>query len=488
MVSSAAGALEPCGCVKDMLGGVDHAASYLDAQGTMPLLALGSGPLLFMDPELTADRRTQDLWKAEALARSFRAMNLRAWAPGANDFAAGGAELARLVAGGPAPFAANLKLAGAPLTPSALFSVGGIQVGVAGISVPKHRGKLPEAVDSEDPLPAAQREAAALQAKGAKLLVLLAALPRGEALRLIEAVPAFQIALLGKPADQGEMNDPPLPPSSVGKTLVVEAPNHLQSLYVVDLFVKNDSFEFANADARAEEREELTLRAAELSRRIDEAAKNSQVSSEDLAARRQDLTALRGRISGLGDGGTPPSGSYYRASRVEVRESLGADKRVAGILGDYYQRVNEHNRQAFQSEKPAPAPASGSSYVGVAACATCHQEEYAFWQKTRHANAYFTLSKQHKEFNLDCVGCHVTGYRAPGGSTVAHVENLKDVQCEVCHGPGSRHVASPSDDSLLLGKPDRALCAPKCHHPPHVKEDWDVAHAFEKIIGPGHGR
>ena len=44
-----------------------------------------------------------------------------------------------------------------------------------------------------------------------------------------------------------------------------------------------------------------------------------------------------------------------------------------------------------------------------------------------------TLTTQFKEFNLDCVGCHVTGYGRPGGSTVTHVEKLKDVQCEACH-------------------------------------------------------
>ena len=39
------------------------------------------------------------------------------------------------------------------------------------------------------------------------------------------------------------------------------------------------------------------------------------------------------------------------------------------------------------------------------------------WDGTPHAHAYATLEKGFKEFNLDCVSCHVTGYGKPGGSS-----------------------------------------------------------------------
>ena len=47
LVSSAAGALEPCGCVKDMLGGVDHAAAFVKSGDVdAPFsLTLGAGPM-----------------------------------------------------------------------------------------------------------------------------------------------------------------------------------------------------------------------------------------------------------------------------------------------------------------------------------------------------------------------------------------------------------------------------------------------------------
>jgi RecJ-like exonuclease len=124
------------------------------------------------------------------------------------------------------------------------------------------------------------------------------------------------------------------------------------------------------------------------------------------------------------------------------------------------------------------------SYVGVHVCAGCHGAAKVFWDTTRHASAYPTLSFQNKQFNLDCVSCHVTGYDKPGGSSVTHVANLENVQCEVCHGPGSLHAASPKVDPPNK-HPKEDLCL-ACHHPPHV-EEFDAKAKMSEILGPGHG-
>jgi hypothetical protein len=84
------------------------------------------------------------------------------------------------------------------------------------------------------------------------------------------------------------------------------------------------------------------------------------------------------------------------------------------------------------------------------------------------------------------VNCHVTGYEKPGGSTVTFVQDLKNVQCEECHGPGSKHSKDPDAKGLIRLTPPRDLCS-SCHHTPHVHEDWDVNEAWKHIIGKGHG-
>lgn len=488
LVSSPAGALEPCGCVKDMLGGVDHLAAFVKTQSAdAPNSALlGAGPLFFMNTALTAERETQDAWKADALARSLGSAGLRAWAPGANDWA-GGADTFKALASaaGATPLAANLK--GPTLQATRVFDVGGTKLGVVGVSLPLYQGNLPPGLSALDTLAELQKAKATLDTQGVRLRILLTAMPRGDALRLIDRVPGFQVLVIGKPFDQGESNDRATPPEVVGSTLVVEAPNHLQALGVVDLFVRDDKFEFADGSntAAAAERESLTARIAELDARI--SAANNAGKTADAEQARVDLERMKAQEKALSAPSVPAQGSFFQYRLVDVRDSLGTEQTVQALMDGYYQRVNDHNREVFKDKLPLQAPAGQSHYVGVEVCSTCHKSEREFWNRTQHSAAYATLSSAHKEFNLDCVSCHVTGYDQPGGSTVVHVEKLSNVQCEVCHGPGSRHVDTPLDDKLIA-LPEQSLCAAQCHHQPHVKADWSVTASWTKIIGPGHQR
>ena len=481
VVGSMAGALEPCGCVKDMLGGVDHAAAFLraDTASHPRSLIVGAGPMLFLNRVLPTVGAEQHRFKAQAIAESFRDLGFSAWAPGANDWAAGPAELSRLE-----------QISGAKLLSGAssvrVVDVKGQRVGLAGVS----RSETgPNAQPGDPPAAALNRAQNELIRSGARILVALVALPRGEALRLIERVPGFDLAVVGKAYDEGEANDPAIAPVMIGETLVVQPPNHLQALAIVDFHVKKGSYDFKDGFGveEADRRARLSERVRELERRLVEWDKpDSGASAPDVAARRTELSNMKQQLA---EPALPsrPDGSFFGYQLVEIREGLGSDPQVHARMKAYYRRVNEHNREAFKDRVPVPPPQGEKSYVGGAACAACHEEEDKFWHTTPHASAYATLAKDHKEFNLECVGCHVTGYERPGGSTVTHVSRLKDVGCEVCHGPGSRHAAEPARRDLIVRAPPRSLCASECHHPPHVKDDWSVERAWAGILGPGHG-
>ncbi len=492
-LGGAAGAIEPCGCVKDMLGGIDHAAAFIakDRAQAVGSLVVGAGPMLFADPNVGKEERTQALFKAEAMAHSLRDLGLIAWAPGANDWALGEEELKRLrTESGASLLAANLKGAVAGAEATRVVEVAGEKVGFVGVSLPTYRGGAVEGVDIGAAETALSEGQKAVAAAGARIVVALVAGNRGSALRLAESVKGFQVVVVGKGFDQGDGNDEPFSPAVVGDALVVQAPNHVQGIGVVDLYVRGGSYQFADGSGLAfeDERQRLTNRIDELNRRIKEWEKpTSGVKPEEVAARKRDLAELEKQRAALAAPSAPASGSFFRYQLVSVRESLGVDKAVSGRLEAYYQRVNEHNRTAFAGLTPEPAPPGQASYIGIEQCSTCHQEERAVWDKTPHAQAYETLQKGHKEFNLDCVSCHVTGYEKPGGSTVTHVEGLTDVQCEVCHGPGSRHVENPADKTRIRRRPETTVCT-GCHHPPHVHADWRVDEAWPKILGPGHGR
>ncbi|EPR44727.1 cytochrome c family protein [Desulfovibrio sp. X2] len=96
-----------------------------------------------------------------------------------------------------------------------------------------------------------------------------------------------------------------------------------------------------------------------------------------------------------------------------------------------------------------------ASYVGSEACKDCHQKEYENYSR------YAKKAKSWKSVQImasdlapgevkECYGCHTTGYGRPGGFvSIEKTPGLANAGCEVCHGPGSAHVDSGGDPSLI---------------------------------------
>jgi hypothetical protein len=336
------------------------------------------------------------------------------------------------------------------------------------------------------PAEAVKERAAELKEQGANLLVALASVGRGEAKRIADLVPELLAIVVGSARSEGEGNTETPPGERVGDVIIAETANHLQSVGVLDLFVRGGSYVFADATGfeAARKRADLSRRVDELHVKIANWEKEGKVATADLDARRADLAKLEADRARLDEKPAPSAGSFFRYTVKEIRTSLGSDKALASKLASYYRKVDEHNRVALANRLPLSAAPGQPRYVGADVCSECHAPARAFWDKTRHAQAYATLSSQNKEFNLDCVGCHVTGYEKPGGSSVTHVSHLENVQCEACHGPGSLHAARPGVDPPTK-HPKEDLCL-SCHHPPHV-EGFDATARIRDILGPGHG-
>ncbi len=487
-VSDLAGAIEPCGCVKDQLGGLDHAAAWINAQkpDAPSSLLVAVGPTFFMDPVLEPDHRTQDVAKAEALASALGHLGLAAWAPATNDWAAGAGELSKLAREVGAPgLLANLRAdAGVPLLPTRIVTVNGIHVAFIGVGAPPKDTALALA-SPEDAVRAASQAA---RANGANIVIALASVGRGEAKRIADAVPDLTAVIVGEGEGRGDANTPSPPGEEVGNVLIAQAANHLQTVGALDLYVRDGSYVFADATGMGEAQKltELTRRIDELHSKISNWERDKSIAPADLLARRTDLEKLEAQRAAFSVKPAPTTGSYFRYALQEIRDSLGQDSAVKTDLAAYYRLVNETNQRDLANRVAPPVPPGQAGYIGIDRCAGCHRSEKRFWAKTTHAKAYATLSTQSKEFNLDCVSCHVTGYGRPGGSTVTHVDKLKDVQCEVCHGPGSLHAGAPTTVRIGAAKPDPQLCL-GCHHPPHV-EGFDAVAKMGEIIGPGHGR
>jgi hypothetical protein len=498
LLSNVAGALEPCGCTKDQLGGLDHLAALLaQHRPTAPSqLVVGAGAMLFDTPQLEPERANQDQWQAETLAQSLSDMGLRAWAPGAADFAAGFEGLEQLRGLSKAELLA-LNFDHPLLTGSVMVEVGGIKIGLLGMSdLSTPSGEMPEQRPSPRDTDAgilARRAAGQLVKDGAQLLIALAAMPRAGALRLVDAVPALNVLAIGDPAGQGLANDSQPSPMLIGPTLVVQSANHGQTVAIVDIHLGDPGpaglIELSDAGGieRAEQLASLTRRVADLETRIVDWETTGRVEPKDLAARRADLASLRRQRATVEQTPLPQAGgNWFRYGAHEVHEAAGSHPLITQRLVTLNQRVNDHNRKAFADRRPRPAGEGAVSYVGVDACSSCHAPARKHWDARPHARAYRTLQRISREYDLECVGCHVTGYEKPGGSTVTFNDGLRDVQCEACHGPGSRHAAEGGELTTILRRPEPQFCVDACHHSPHV-EGFDPVAKMPLILGPGHG-
>jgi hypothetical protein len=120
---------------------------------------------------------------------------------------------------------------------------------------------------------------------------------------------------------------------------------------------------------------------------------------------------------------------------------------------------------------------SGTTYLGVAGCAKCHQVFVESWEKTRHARAFADLEKAGKASDPECVVCHSVGYGEPGGFfNIDTTPELANVQCEECHGLDREHI---NDFSRPMMPVTEDVCL-KCHTTEN-SPDFDYPVYLEKI-------
>ena len=109
-------------------------------------------------------------------------------------------------------------------------------------------------------------------------------------------------------------------------------------------------------------------------------------------------------------------------------------------------------------------------YVGVEKCKNCHSTPskgapYEVWLKAKHSKAYVTLASDEAkklgatkhvaepQKSAECLKCHVTAYELPAEQKHKKFDMTAGVQCETCHGPGTKHVEArlKGDDAEEVG-------------------------------------
>ncbi|MHC4722236.1 MAG: multiheme c-type cytochrome, partial [Planctomycetota bacterium] len=156
-------------------------------------------------------------------------------------------------------------------------------------------------------------------------------------------------------------------------------------------------------------------------------------------------------------------------TKVPIDEKLPADL-----------MVKEENLLEKVIKVPLP---NGLEYLGSTSCNSCHKYEYEKWSTKRHAAAYQTLVDVGSQYDPECVSCHVVGLEYETGFvSQKSPEDLRNVGCEICHGPGSKHMTA-----ILMAQEQTGISEPQstcidCHTPEHSNYQGREDEYLAKIV------
>jgi len=156
------------------------------------------------------------------------------------------------------------------------------------------------------------------------------------------------------------------------------------------------------------------------------------------------------------------TGGYrFQYAQQPVSEDLPKDPELMGLYRLYQEIVRGEGLLEGHLKVPLPGTLE---YISSAECRECHEHEYGIWHTKAHAHALATLEAVGSDRDPECVLCHVVGLDYDTGFISGdETPELRDVGCEVCHGPGSEHARTEGK----LKMPEPKWNCLKCHTPEH---------------------
>jgi hypothetical protein len=327
------------------------------------------------------------------------------------------------------------------VAPYVIKKVGTVTVGVFGLASDKAEwGPARDSLTIEDPTAAAKRSVEELRKKGATAVVLLSNLGKVESEDLVTAVDGIDAVIVGR-------NTPLLPK---GRT------------------IKNTVACYGGEQGQYIGRTILTLDAA---KKVTSGDNETFILGPEVGEKPEILALVKSFEDSWND--KLRKKEKERAAQAEVS------------------RLNGGNGTSEQSV---------DHYLGAEFCQRCHKAEYDQWKTTKHSRAWQTLVDAKKDASQDCVGCHVVGYKQPGGfQGPDDAARLTNVQCENCHGMGTQHEAFPVQERRITAATcqrchtkdnsptfEFAIYEPHIlHHPPDNMPALPKSLARERMLGTG---
>ncbi len=449
------GTMEPCGCSQAMRGGIAKIAKIVDdarASGA-PVLLLDSGNSLFAQPAISLEERPQAMAKAHALAQAWHSMQLSLRAPGPSDDALGD------------EFRKGLKLPELSIGTWKMLQVGALHLGI---------------VAAKD---LAQARALSAKARRANSDFVIALVNSSLPELLKTAAPGSGIDL-AVAAAQPEFSD--------GDRLV-EAPLRIarlstqgRSLFRINLTLATPGpFLWEASDSERAKAVALLDQRIALNRAALDAPDLSAESRSVRATQLNQLIERRAALAAQNQEAAPARGGLASAGFVPIESQITDAPTVKRIVEHANASIGEANLAWAKAHGvDCPTPTDGSPRVlGSEVCTTCHASAAVAWVASKHHRAYPDLVAAKKQFALDCISCHVTGWQQPGGvCRIDKTAGREQVGCESCHGAGSLHVSTAGKAPLQRVTSDTCV---RCHDDQN-SPNFNYEKYLEQIRVPGH--
>lgn len=492
------GAIAPCGCTADPLGGLQYAFGYIDGHSDPSRRAiLQGGSFLFPDPKGPNAAKEEAEWgqineRARLLTKAFSRFKPHfTLGLGPTDYSspAGAKALETFAA---ARLSANLPPTAAPtLKAWSSISLGpGLSAAVTHVIDPSLQSEVPAMPKPSDPAAALGALLPKMKQAGHDLIIVTIQGQRDFAQALVRKVPGIDIAVVTGPIHSLENARLGGSPGLLGETWLVEPGDQAQTIAHLRLYLpaglrkkaasqpEQDLIGPASQWALLASQSQKAQEAERIQKRLAKFEKDPSADPNFLARMRADLAKLQAPAP------LPENQVAIRIEGAKVSCHGDANPKVQGELKAYDQWVAQSNKQRFRGVFAPKAKEGQASYVGDKTCRGCHAQAFEFWKKTHHAGAWATLERANKIYDLNCVSCHVTGYRQPGGSHLVENKDLRNVQCEQCHGPGSIHAKTANKSAISRQAPE-ALCK-GCHTPEH-SDTFQYTAYLRDVLGAGHG-
>ncbi len=480
------GQIGPCGCTSDPLGDISRTTRMIsDARAAGPTLVIDAGSVLYSKNPVPPHLDAQEELKADLIAAIYQGdLAVAAVGVGPADLAKGPDKLRmpRWIAN-----ATQIKAVPAQIIDAQALT-GGAKVGVFGVAAPEMAG----AVGAAAPVMSGKSAVAKLKQEGAQVVIAMLQAPsKKDAVQMMRDIGGIDIAIAGLGAVAPEPERVEVEPQKVGDGWLIIPGNRGQVVPRIEITVRGtgklvDAIGPAAATVKIES---LDKRIASIEADLAKFAKDPSADQKFVATLKADREQLATQRDGLRLRPlvAPAEGNYFTLAQVRIAKTLACQKSVDERVTAFYRAAGEANVKAATTKPPAPAKGK-PGYAGNASCEDCHADAAKFWKTTRHAHAWETLVERGQQFDYDCTSCHVTGWEKPGGSNLGFNEPLRDVQCEVCHGPSSIHVDKGGEEKpfATIKAPAEDLCATLCHTKEHSDTFQRDAY-LRDITGPGHG-